>query len=184
MIVGIISIISAIVNIIAGAGVLDMEGLPDKFDVGYIIVAIGSLIAAVLYFKFGGDVRSGAVSGKVTILATFVKVVGIVTIISGIFTIIGGAISEYFDPYGGIITLIFGLIIYYCGTKIDDGKQTTGDKIIWVLLLIAFVLEIIGSLIMCIAFPIGTITGICGLIIYIYMLMLLFDPEVKSAMNM
>ena len=39
--------------------------------------------------------------------------------------------------------IVVGLIIVFISTKINDGKQTTGDKIIWVLLVIAFIIMLI-----------------------------------------
>lgn len=171
IIVAIINLIVAIMNIVAGA-----TG-DDGFNLGTVLVGVGALIGAFIYFKFGASVRSGATSGKVNILATFVKVVGVVTIIDGVFSLVSSV-------GGGIIGIILGLIIFWCGSKIDDGKETTIDKIIWIILLVVFILSILGSLISVVAFPIGTITGICGIIIYVFMLMLLLDPEVKKAMGM
>ena len=37
---------------------------------------------------------------------------------------------------------------------------------------------------MLVGFPIGTLMGICGIIIYVFMTLLLLDGEVKKAMGM
>lgn len=171
IIVAILSIIVAILNIYDGA-----TG-EDGFSLGVVLIGVGALITAIIYFKFGSNVRGGAISGKLNILATFVKVVGLITIIAGIFGLVASI-------GGGIFDIILGLIILWCGKKIDDGKETVMDKIIWIILLIVFILSILGNLVTIIAFPIGTITGICGVIIYVFMLLMLLDPEVKKAMGM
>ncbi|MGN0138698.1 MAG: hypothetical protein ACI381_08850, partial [Candidatus Methanomethylophilaceae archaeon] len=79
---------------------------------------------------------------------------------------------------------ILGLIICYCGKKINDGKETTLDKILWIILLVIFVIEILANIVMLVGFPIGTLMGICGIIIYVFMTLLLLDGEVKKAMGM
>lgn len=88
-----------------------------------------------------------------------------------------------------IVTIIIGLIIIFISTRINDGKQTTGDKIIWVLLLIFFILDIISSILSIIdgfdpLMLSQIITGICYTIVYIFMVLLLFDSDVKKEMGM
>jgi len=185
MIAAIISIISAIIVV---AGYMD--------NVAYgVVLAIGAIIGALLYFMYGNKVRTGAISEKIEILAQFVKIVGVVTIIDGIFTgiapLLNNAGADFVALIGGII---LGLIIIFISTKINDGKQTTGDKLIWIILLIAFViclilaiLAIVGGcalLVVSILGGIGVIIGgICDLIIYSFMILMLTDSEVKSEMG-
>lgn len=178
IIAALVSLIAAIAGIVTG--LIDDDGI----QTANIIVAIGSLISAVVYFKYGSKVRSGAVSAKIDILAGFVNVSGVTTIIMGVFYIIA-AIAGYDNGVGtGVLDIIIGLIIIWCGKKINDGKQTTIDKILWIILLVIFVLALLGSILSLFAFPIGTLTGICGIIIYLFMLILLFDSEVKKDMGM
>lgn len=172
---GLALIIVAILNLI-GAIIAIYEGATGEFSLGAVLAGVGAVIVAILYFGYGKKIRSGSGS-KVEILAGFVMVVGIGTIIAGIFGLVQ-SIS------GGIVSIIVGLIIIFCAKKINDGKTTTIDKIIWILLLIAFILGIIGGLLELLAFPIGTIMGICDIILYVFMLLLLIDPEVKDAMGM
>ena len=49
---------------------------------------------------------------------------------------------------------------------------------------IIFVIEILANIVMLVGFPIGTLMGICGIIIYVFMTLLLLDGEVKKAMGM
>lgn len=186
MILAVVEAIAAILMIVLSF--MDIEDLKKYSTAYFIIVAVGALIAACLYFTFGKKVRNGEVSNKIDILAQYVKIVGIVTIVGGICTAVAEAVGlddvSFGAALGGaVISIILGLIIMFIASKINDGKQTTGDKIIWIILLVIFVLLIIaavGEIITIIGAPIG----ICDLIIYVFMLTLLVDPEVKSEMNM
>ena len=89
IIVAIVEVIAAIINVVAAATA------DDGVDYTGIVVAIGLIITAVIYFKYGSKVRSGAISAKIDILASFVNVVGVISIISGVFYIIGGAVGNH-----------------------------------------------------------------------------------------
>lgn len=178
IVVAIVEVIAAIINIVAAATA------DDGIDFSGIIVAIGLIITAVIYFKYGSQVRSGAISAKIDILASFVNVVGVISIVNGVFQIIAGVAGGAGLIGNGVINIIIGLIICFCGKKINDGKETTLDKIIWIILLVVFVIEILANIVMLIGFPIGTLMGICGIIIYVFMTLLLLDGEVKKAMGM
>jgi hypothetical protein len=185
MIVGILSILGGIIAVILGAMGYKVDDAT-VFTIGGAVTAIGTIIYGVLYFGYGQKVRSGAISAKIEILAMFVALVGVGTIITGIFSAIGAAVDG--TDLGAvivsvIISIILGLIILFISKKINDGKQTTGDKIIWILLLIIFAICIILAILEIITI-IGIITGICHLIIYVFMMILLLDNEVKSAMGM
>jgi len=186
MIVGLIQIIGGIITIILGA--ISDTGLTSSL----IVVGIGSIIVGAIIFVYGSKVRNGTISAKIDVLAGFVRMVGITTIVSGIFSAIA-LMAAGLDVVAGIgsilVTIIIGLIILFIAGKVNDGKQTTGDKIIWIILLLAFIimfvvylLGVIGSL-MILDIP-DLITSICEVIIYIFMLILLFDGEVKKEMGM
>lgn len=176
---GLAMIVVAIVNIlVAIANIVVAATAEDGINYGGIITAVGLVITGVIYFKFGSNVRSGNISKKIDILASFVNVVGINTIITGVFAIIAGSFET------GVWNIIFGLIICYCGKKINDGKETTLDKILWIILMLIFVISILLNIMLLIAFPLGTLLGICGIIIYVFMTLLLLDGEVKKAMGM
>lgn len=178
IVVAIVEVIAAIINIVVAATA------DDGIDFSGIIVAIGLIITAVIYFKYGSQVRSGAISAKIDILASFVNVVGVISIVNGVFQIIAGVAGGAGLIGNGVINIIIGLIICFCGKKINDGKETTLDKIIWIILLVVFVIEILANIVMLIGFPIGTLMGICGIIIYVFMTLLLLDGDVKKAMGM
>ena len=186
IIVGILQMIGAILAIVLGVIGLEDDDGEKIFTIGSAVAGIGSLICGFIYFAFGKKVRGGSISAKIEILAQFVRVVGVCVIIGGIFSAIG-AIVDGGDIGGalvsGIIAIILGLIVLWIAGKINDGKQTTGDKIIWILLLVIFAICIIIAILEIITI-IGIIYGICHLIIYVFMLMLLLSSDVKSAMGM
>ena len=151
-----------------------------------VVGGIGSLICALLYTFFAMKVNNGTYSQKIVILERYVRIVGITTIISGIFD--GAASVAGGQDAGGviagvIISIIIGLIIVFIASKINDGKETIGDSIIWVILLVAFILLLIVSFFEFLTI-VGIIDGFAHILIALFMIAFLFDPEVKSKMNM
>ena len=188
LVVGFILIFSAIFSIVMGF--IDVpaetkEGIPNWMP--YCVVGgIGSLICALLYTFFAMKVNNGTYSQKIVILEKYVRIVGVTIAIDAIFagaaSIAGG--QEVGPALVGIILgLIIGLIIVFISTKINDGKETVGDSIIWIILLIAFILLLVVSIFEIFTL-IGIIDGIAHIIIALFMIAFLFDPEVKSKMNM
>lgn len=174
---GLALIVVGILTIILNLALIVLGVLDDPIDWKAIVAAIGSIIGGFLYFKYGSKVRGGAISQKIDILGEFVKVVAIVEIITGIFLLPGSVGS-------GILAIILGLIILWASKKISDGKVGTIDKIIWIILLIVFVLSLLGGIFSLLVFPVGTISGICYIIISLFMIFLLIDGDVKKQMGM
>lgn len=188
LVVGFILIISAIFAI--AMGFIDVsDDLKEGIDnwMPYCVVGgIGSLICALLYTFFAMKVNNGTYSQKIVILERYVRIVGITTIIGGIFD--GAASVAGGQDAGGviagvIISIIIGLIIVFIASKINDGKETIGDSIIWVILLVAFILLLIVSFFEFLTI-VGIIDGFAHILIALFMIAFLFDPEVKSKMNM
>lgn len=188
VLVGIILIIDAVLTIVLGfVDVNDdlKEGI-DNWTAYCVVSGIGSLICALLYAGFAFKVYKGEYSEKIVILEKYVRIVGLTIALGGVFNAIasivggqdiGGAIV------GAIILLIIGLLIMFISTKINDGKQTVGDKVIWILLLIAFIIVLIASVLSMFSLA-GIIDGIAHFIIALFMIAFLFDSDVKSKMNM
>lgn len=174
---GFAMVIVGILNVILAIVLIALSAIDDPILWGTIIAGIGYLIGGFLYYKYGMNIREGAISQKIDILAEFVKVVGIVYIINGIFTLPS-------DIGTGVLNIILGLIILFMAKKINDGRQTTIDKIIWIILMVVFVINLLVAIVMLIAFPVGTIMGICWLVICVFMIMLLIDNDVKKEMGM
>ena len=192
LIVGFILIADAILTIVLG---FLYDNLDAKVTEGFekekwmlycVIGGIGSFICACLYAFFANKVFNGTYSQKIVILEKYVRIVGITIALGGIFNAvaeIAGGKDVGASLIGAILAVIIGLVIVFISTKINDGKETVGDSIIWILLLIAFILLLIFSILEAISL-VGIIDGIAHVIIALFMIAFLFDPEVKSKMNM
>ncbi len=177
-IIAILGLIQAVIEICNGA-TFDGE---TKEKVGYVIIGIGALIGAIIFFKFGNSVRKGSISGKLDVVAGFVKTVGFMTVVASIFAIIGGALVSAELAAGGVVLLIFGAIVLFCGKKIDDGKNTGFDSVLWILLVIIFFIMMLASLAGFFGNIFDIIDGICSFIMYLCILVFMFDKEIKNAM--
>lgn len=156
----------------------------------YTIVGVGAIICGLLMYFYGYRVYKGIISKKIDILAAFVRIIGVVAIIGGLFSVaaklaVGADLGS--QAAAAIIAIIIGLIIIFISTKINDGKNTTGDSIIWVILLIVFILELIVAIFTIVGGlnPLSLvviITGICNVLVYLFMIVLLCDKDVKAEM--
>lgn len=177
-IIAILGLIQAVLQIVNGA---TYDGETVK-KVGYVIIGIGALIGAIIFFKFGNSVRTGSVSGKLDVVAGFVQTVGYMTVVSSIFAIIGGALVGAEFAAGGVVLLIVGAIVLYLGKKINDGKNTGADSVLWIILVIVFFIMMLASLAGLFGNIFDIIDGICSFIMYLCILLFMFDKEIKSAM--
>ena len=144
------------------------------------------LICAVLYTMFALKVNNGTYSQKIVILEKYVMIVGITTALGSIFSAVASIVGGQdvgVALIAAIIGVVIGLIIMFIATKINDGKETIGDSIIWILLLIAFIILFVIGVLSCFSLS-GIIDGIAHILIALFMIAFLFDPEVKSKMNM
>ena len=185
-IVGILMIISALLTIICG--VVDDE--MNDHVIGWVILGIGSLICALVYFGFGKSVKSGEVSDKFDIVTKFVYVVGYTTIIGGVFAALCGFGFDDIGGYlfSGIIKIVLGFVILWIYKKITDGNVTTFDRIMWILLLVIFVICFISSFFGIggsgLALAVNIIVAICDIVIYLFMIAFMLDNSVKAKFGM
>ena len=188
MVVGMILVIDAILTIVLGfVDVNDdlKEGI-DNWTIYCVLGGIGSLICAVLYTMFAMKVYNGVYSEKIVILERYVMIVGLTIALGGVFNAIAsiaGGEDVGVALVAAVISVAIGLLIMFIATKINDGKQTVGDSIIWILLLIAFIIVMILSILMLFSLS-SIIDGIAHLIIALFMIAFLFDSDVKKKMNM
>ena len=188
MVVGMILVIDAILTIVLGfVDVNDdlKEGI-DNWTIYCVLGGIGSLICAVLYTMFAMKVYNGVYSEKIVILERYVMIVGLTIALGGIFNAIAsiaGGEDVGVALVAAVISVAIGLLIMFIATKINDGKQTVGDSIIWIILLIAFIIVMILSILMLFSLS-SIIDGIAHLIIALFMIAFLFDADVKKKMNM
>ena len=194
VIVAILELFAAIMAIVNGFGDVPEE-LADTitdWKMYSIVLGIGSIICALLYSFFAFRVFSGSLSQKIEILASYVRVVGVIEVIGGVFAAIAGiagGMDVVASILAGIFLIIIGLIIMFIAGMINDGRKTIGDKIVWIILLIVFVLMLIVEVSdLILAFnPVrvaGIASGIAGILIALFMIAFLFDSDVKSKMNM
>ena len=185
-IVGILMIISALLTIICG--VVDDE--MNDHVIGWVILGIGSLICALVYFAFGKSVKSGEVSDKFDIVTKFVYVVGYTTIIGGVFAALCGFGFDDIGGYlvSGIISIVLGFVILWIHKKITDGNISTFDRIMWILLLVIFVICFISSFFGIggsgLALAVNIIVAICDMVIYLFMIAFMLDNSVKAKFGM
>ena len=188
MVVGMILVIDAILTIVLGfVDVNDdlKEGI-DNWTIYCVLGGIGSLICAVLYTMFAMKVYNGVYSEKIVILERYVMIVGLTIALGGVFNAIAsiaGGEDVGVALVAAVISVAIGLLIMFIATKINDGKQTVGDSIIWIILLIAFIIVMILSILMLFSLS-SIIDGIAHLIIALFMIAFLFDSDVKKKMNM
>ena len=188
MVVGMILVIDAILTIVLGfVDVNDdlKEGI-DNWTIYCVLGGIGSLICAVLYTMFAMKVYNGVYSEKIVILERYVMIVGLTIALGGVFNAIAsiaGGEDVGVALVAAVISVAIGLLIMFIATKINDGKQTVGDSIIWIILLIAFIIVMILSILMLFSLS-SIIDGIAHLIIALFMIAFLFDADVKKKMNM
>lgn len=181
---GIALMIVAVLNLIAGiVGVYD--GATNGFNTGAVVAAVGAIICALILFGFGSKVANNMLS-KIGIVSEYVKVIGLTTIVGGVFFLgyLANDVSSTDTIATAIVTIIIGLIIMWVASKIGDGKAETIDKIIWIILVVVNVILILTSIVNLLDFFVGTLIAICDIVIYVFMLLLLLDGEVKSKMGM
>ncbi len=176
--VAILSIISAIISIYNGAV---KEG-DDRLAL--VVAGIGALLAAFIYFGFGNSVRKGEIDKKIDVLAQFVKTVGLATIVASLFGAIAGTWGVSISTWSNVGMIILGIIICWIAGKINDGKTTNFDRILWIILvvifLVFFILRLSG------AFGgawYDILASILMAIVYLYMLIFMFDSDVRKRMG-
>ena len=176
--VAILSIISAIIFIYNGAV---KEG-DDRLAL--VVAGIGALLAAFIYFGFGNSVRKGEIDKKIDVLAQFVKTVGLATIVASLFGAIAGTWGVSISTWSNVGMIILGIIICWIAGKINDGKTTNFDRILWIILvvifLVFFILRLSG------AFGgawYDILASILMAIVYLYMLIFMFDSDVRKRMG-
>jgi len=180
---GLAFMVLAVIEIIGAIIALADAFTADEIKIGAILVGVGGLLSAVLYFYFGRSVRDGM--SKIDILANFVMVNGLIYIIGGVFGLVN-------DVGSGIVSIIIGIIIVLIGKRINDNSQDTFDKIIWIVLLILFILGALGSLFAIfgvfngdiLTILMNVLVTVSSIVVAVFMLLLLFDADVKKQMGM
>lgn len=182
-IVGVLTFIGGILTIVAPF--LHLEGLDDYEDVYFYILAVGELTSGALYFVYGRKVTGGQIVKMVDVLSYFSRVIGVAAIVSGVCSTAAAMypsldIGTFFA--GAISSIVVGLILIILSTRVNDGRKEFIDKVIWTILLIAFMVLFLVSLMEVIGVD-NVIAGAIGVLTYVFMIIILFDPEVEVAMG-
>ena len=176
--IGILMIISAILMIWNGATTEGDDRLAN------VVVGIGALLAAFIYFGFGNSVRKGEISKKIDVLAQFVKTVGVATIVASLFAAIAGTWGVSISTWANVGMIILGIIVCWIAGKINDGKTTNFDRILWIILVVVFLVFFILKL----SGAFGgawydILSSILMAVVYLYMLAFMFDGDVRKKMG-
>ena len=176
--IGILMIISAILMIWNGATTEGDDRLAN------VVVGIGALLAAFIYFGFGNKVRKGEISAKIEVLAQFVKTVGVATIVASLFAAIAGTWGVSISTWANVGMIILGIIVCWIAGKINDGKTTNFDRILWIILVVVFLVFFILKL----SGAFGgawydILSSILMAVVYLYMLAFMFDGDVRKKMG-
>jgi hypothetical protein len=175
MIAGLVMVLSAILRVVDGS------------DLGLI----GVLIAGLLLLIFGLGVYQGesklnigslfdeGVTSKFGLVVAFIIIVGVTEIVQGIFAL-------------NIMSIVVGVLLILFGFLMKMDLSPILEKIIWIILLIVFLLDIIRSILSVVgAFggePLGIVLNVLNavayLVIYIMLFLYMLSPEVKSRMSM
>ena len=175
---GILLLIGAIVEI-ANAATAD-NGIGE--NLAFVVSGIGTLLGALVFFGFGNGVRKDSPK-KIEVVGKFITTIALMTIITGFFDAIAGIWGVGISTWSGVLSIIIGIIIFWIGSKVNDGKNTAFDKLLWIILVIVFLVMLIVKLM-----GIGdggwgnTLSCILMAIVYLFMLVFMFDKDVKKNM--
>jgi len=167
-----------------------MDGLvilPDEVldhDMYCITMGVGSLVTAAMYGYNAHKVMSRSMS-RIKVLRDYVVTVGLCTLLGGIFN--GGAMYLFTsEPLLGIMmtmgTIVTGIIVTIVGMIIDNGKRGILKKIIWAILVIAFALMFVFSLLEAGSY-LEFADNVAHLLLSFFMLALITDSEVRKEMG-
>ena len=177
---GILMIIAGILAIIAPFILDECKDWEMLKKVGFAVIGVGSLVAAIVYFKLGKDIKDGSYS-KFQVISAFSAAVAYASLISGIIGGIGYFIAQMWAE--GAISIVVGVIIWviltWANKKINDGKDSLGDKIIWIVLVVIFLLGFVGGILG--VFGVNIITAIASLVEGIlYLILLVYVINVRD----
>jgi flagellar basal body-associated protein FliL len=174
-----------------------------------LIGGIGTIIGGLLLFLFGTNVRNESNSSPIPgiefiltvssfdvagVLSSFVRFIGIVGILMGIFNAIATFTVPYYGGAGsGIMTaimaILFGLFFIWASPQILGEDKGVDKKIIWIVLLVLFALSILGGLMALTSlgwgawFAVYALSNLVMAIVYVYALLALLSPEVRANMG-
>lgn len=155
------------------------------FEWAVVLLVLGQLVCSFLYFKLGIDFRAQPYPGT-TLLSSYIRVVGMATIIIGVASI-------GFGVFSAMVNVAVGLVIFWIYLRVDTGKGDNIDRVLWYVLVLAFVIMCIssfGSIVSSLVGLLSTLsavsellTGIANLFIGVFMLLVLMENAVRMSMG-
>lgn len=155
------------------------------FEWAVVLLVLGQLVCSFLYFKLGIDFRAQPYPGT-TLLSSYIRVVGMATIIIGVASI-------GFGVFSAMVNVAVGLVIFWIYLRVDTGKGDNIDRVLWYVLFLAFVIMCIssfGSIVSSLVGLLSTLsavsellTGIANLFIGVFMLLVLMENAVRMSMG-
>jgi hypothetical protein len=185
-IVGALMAVNSIALIVGGTNdmIVPLIEETENPDIFYMVYGGGSLIASLIYILYAHTVMKGKFDNKLDVLAGYVRVVGVTTMI----IVIGESLGEYLCGIELALTLlvavigtILGITVILISFSMNNGKKTKGKRILWWILVMAFAIMVIYNFMPAESY-LDLVYMIAHLLIGLFMLLFLFDPEVKMEM--
>jgi len=192
---GLAAIVIGIVSLLIGIMAIVNEAISDDIAFGAIIAAVGTIIYGMLILGIGLPIYRGEDTNALSILGKFVGVIGLATIVVGIFSGAGSIVEGNIGTgvVSIIVGIVFGIILIWVAKKIVDGYADLMDSIIWFILLVVFIVLTIVSLVGIITPFMGefvlldavfvAVLSFCEFILYAFLLMAVLSKDVKTAMG-
>ncbi len=188
--VGIMMVLEAILMVMSAFTDFDVD-LPDEIvniTAYQVAFGAGSLVTAVLYIFFANRVMRGNMTDKVGLLGEYIVMVGatsIVRILVELIALIAGELTKeeviaYILMFS--VMAVFFIAMMAVGRIVLRGREARGKGVLWVVLFIAFVVMAAYNLTEA-ETELVFISHINHLLIAIFMLLTLLDPEVMSRMG-
>jgi len=205
--IGLLLIIVGIMSILAPL-ILFMYDISTTY---VVVLVVGGIIAGMIYIFSGLSVRDGtddklgilpmfagmigltiSHDNKVGTPALMVMILGITSLINGIFSLIAGAVLGAIGSgiSSAVIGIIIGIFFLIAAPIVAGNKKSSSGNVVWIILLILIILGILGALLTAFAgffFALYglmmLILGICLLLLFIYLLLRVLSPEIKKNMG-
>lgn len=166
------------------SGVLCLFGLNPHasilMGIGLIISAAVSVTVFYGIWKGSSPIHIGNLFEDVTsffgVISTYLAVMGLVELITGIFSIIGGQIRT------GIFNIIVAVVIFFAIYEMNQRNGHIWTKIVFYLLLVIIILGILSAIPF--FYPIVTIPyAVMSILLYVALLFYLTSEEVRAKLG-
>jgi len=191
--VGLMLIIVGLVNLIAGIGTVVAGFTDDSVDILVAICrGIASLIFGALMLLYGIKVRGGP-NDESDIVSGLIRTLGVAIILKAIFIAIADGLDAGSITTGiwtALAQIVIGLFLIWVSGKVGGKNKNALSKILWVILIIAFLVLAILEFVGIFNEDFGSLWGImmaisaiCMCLIYIYCFIAMLSKDVKSSMG-